>query len=497
MSPPAWRTPAILLITSPPQTDAATLKSSTADAVVAATGNEQIPLSVIATARPDLPVILLVDVDEQEELSLVAQGADQVLPSTASVGEIARTVRLAIARRSRNGSPRKPVPATPAFADAPQLQAIARLSGGIAHEFNNLLTVIAGNVEHLVQGLDESNGLREAASGIGSAAREAAVLTRQLLAFGRQQTLMLTPVDLNALIHDAMPLLRAALGDSVQVRTELASGLPMVRLDRDQMTEVLSNLAVTAADAMPAGGSFTILTDVHMVTDEERRIRPWLPDGRFLRIRLRDNGLGMEEQVLPHLFEPFFSGVPTTRGKGLAMSSVYGIVKQSGGYIWVDSRVNTGTTVTVLLPALETAARPASHDAAAKSKLRVLMVEDTDAVRHTLTTMLEWHGFTVASAGTAEEALAQARAGRFDVLLTDVALPEMSGPAFAAEFRALSPGTPVIFMSGYTANSIDPRDLDTPRAFLQKPFPVQMLVDRIHEMIAWATERRGGSSVVR
>ncbi|HEX5108987.1 MAG TPA: ATP-binding protein [Vicinamibacterales bacterium] len=491
MSPPSWKTPSVLLITVPPHFEAAALKASTADAIVLHVQQGDSPLDDIAAARPDLPLIVLEDVDEQGALPLIARGADYVLPTSASMPEIARAARFAIARRSRHD--RRPVSTQVAapFADAPQLQAIARLAGGIAHEFNNLLTVVEASVEQLVQGLPEQSGLRQAAEGIGTAAREATVLTRQLLAFGRQQTLIPAAIDVNRLVADASPVLRSTLGDGVLLTTELARDLAHVRVDRDQLMEVLSNLALTAREAMPGGGTFTVTTDMHAVTDEERRHRPWLPGGRFVRVRVTDTGLGMEEQALPHLFEPFFTANRTTRGKGLAMSSVYGVVKQSGGFIWADSRVNKGTTVTIILPPLEvaTVTRHEKPEKPARSAVRVLLVEDTDAVRQTLTGMLEWHGFTVTPASTAEEALEFARTLRFDILLTDVALPGKNGPELALEFRQISSGTPVIFMSGYSANSIDPHDLDTPRAFLQKPFPVQTLVDRIHEMLAWARER--------
>jgi two-component system cell cycle sensor histidine kinase/response regulator CckA len=493
MPPPAWKSPSVLLITTPPLFDAAALRASTADAIVIQATHGEVPLAALVAARDDIPVITLVDVDEQGALALVGQGADDVLPAAASMPEVASAVRYAIARRSRAPRPTGTSAQTgTTFPDAPHLQAIARLSGGIAHEFNNLLTVVEANVEQLHQGLPAQGMLREAADGISAAARQAAVLTRQLLAFGRQQTLLPSPLDVNAIVADASPALRRVLGDRVRVMAELGRDLPHVRVDRDQLMEVLSNLALTAQEAMPEGGTFTIVTDLHTVTDEERRHRPWLPSGRFVRMRVTDTGLGMEEQALPHLFEPFFTAHPAARGKGLTMSSVYGIVKQSGGFIWADSRVNKGTSVTILLPPLEPPAVANRHDKAeqpTRSLHRVLLVEDTDAVRQTLTSMLEWHGFSVTAASTAEEALEFARTLRFDLLLTDVALPGRSGPELAADFRKISAGTPVIFMSGYSANSIDPRDLDTPRAFLQKPFPMQTLVDRIHELIAWARER--------
>jgi signal transduction histidine kinase/ActR/RegA family two-component response regulator len=494
MSPAAWNTPSVLLITSRAHFDAVAVRASSADVIVMQTSpGDQLLASVIA-ARGDLPVIVLEDVDEAGALALIAQGADEVLPTTATMPTIAVAARFALARRSRTAASRTSVSqGAVSFPDAPHLQAIARLSGGIAHEFNNLLTVVEANVEQLRQGLPDPTDLRSAADGIAAAAREAAMLTRQLLAFGRQQTLMPAPVEMNALIGEAASPLRGVLGEGIQIITELARDLPSVRVDREQMLEVVSNLALTAREAMPEGGMFTVATDVHTVTDEERRHRPWLPGGRFVRLRVTDTGRGMEEQALRHLFEPFFAPSPsTTRGKGLTMSSVYGVVKQSGGYIWADSRVDKGTTVTILLPPHENGNghRVEKAEKPTRTAYRVLLVEDTDAVRQTLTTMLEWHGFAVTAASTAEEALEFARTLRFDLLLTDVALPGRSGPELAREFRQTSPGIPIIFMSGYSANSIDPRELDTPRAFLQKPFPVQTLVERIHEMLNWARERK-------
>jgi two-component system cell cycle sensor histidine kinase/response regulator CckA len=493
MSPPVSNNPSVLLITSRAKFDAAEVRASSADAVVVQTTEGDRLLALVLGTRPDLPIVVLQDVDEAGALALVADGADDVLRAEATVTEIVTAVRFAIARRQRT-VPRRTSSSQGAvsFPDAPHLQAIARLSGGIAHEFNNLLTVVEANVEQLRQGLPDPNDLRSAADGIAAAAREAAMLTRQLLAFGRQQTLMPSTTEMNTLIGDAAPSLRSVLGDTIQIITELSRDLPGVRVDREQMLEVLNNLAQTAREAMPGGGSFTVATDVHAVTDEERRHRPWLPAGRFVRLRVTDTGRGMEEHALRHLFEPFFAPSPSGRGKGLTMSSVYGVVKQTGGFIWADSRVDKGTTVTILLPPHENgvaAPRAERSEKPPRTAYRVLIVEDTDAVRQTLTSMLEWHGFSVTAASTAEEALEFARTLRFDLLLTDVALPGRSGPELAREFRQTSSGTPVIFMSGYSANSIDPRDLDTPRAFLQKPFPVQTLVERIHEMLTSARER--------
>lgn len=481
MPPSAWSSPSVLLLTSPWQPDAATLRACTADAIVMQASDAAGYIPQVVAARADLPLIVLADVNEEGALDLISSGASDVLGVSASMIEISRAVRHALARRTRP-QPRA-AKGAPTFQDAPQLQAIARLSGGIAHEFNNLLTVVEANVDQLQQGLPEQGAMRQAAEGISNAAKRAAALTRQLLAFGRQQTLMPAAVDVNAIVSDAAPVLRNAMGKSVRVITELASDLPQVRVDASQLTEVISNLAATALEAMPDGGIFTISTDTHVVSQEERRYRPWLPDGRFVRMRVSDTGLGIEEQALPHLFEPFFSANPSGRGTGLTMSSVYGVVKQSGGFIWADSHISQGTRVTILLPPLDAAQDARRQERQPRPSSRVLLVEDTDEVRHTLTAVLEMNGFAVTGAASAEEALDFARTLRFDVLLTDVALPGRSGPELANEFRQMSPGTPVLFMSGYTANSIDPRDLDTPRGFLQKPFSAQTLVERLNEML--------------
>jgi two-component system, cell cycle sensor histidine kinase and response regulator CckA len=482
MPPKSWSSPSVLLVSTPPRPDVAALRASTADAIVLYATEDAISLRDILAARPDLPLIVLADVSEADAVELIGQGADDVLPSAATMPQIAKSARHSMARRSRRErATAQSVART--FPNAPQLQAIARLAGGIAHEFNNLLTVVEANVDHLQQALTDEP-TRQSAEAIGIATRRAASLTRQLLAFGRQQTLITAAVDVNDIVADAAPVLRNAMGKHVRVVTELASDLPQVRVDAEQMTEVLSNLAATALEAMPHGGTFTIASDSYVVSDEERRNRPWLPSGKFVRLLVSDTGLGIEEQALPHLFEPFYSANGALRGTGLTMSSVYGVVKQSGGFIWVDSHVNQGTRVTILLPPLEASNGPATRaEKLHRAPSRILLVEDTDAVRETLTSILEMHGFSVTPACTAEEASEFARTLRFDLLLTDVALPGRSGPELARDFREMFPATPILFMSGHSANTMDPRDLDSPRSFLQKPFSGQTLVARIREML--------------
>jgi two-component system, cell cycle sensor histidine kinase and response regulator CckA len=475
-----------MVVTTPPQPEAEVVRAAAVDAVVLLGAGAVQHAAAIATLRPDLPLVVLADVDEPAALELLVI-ADDVLAAQATVPLVARAVRQAIARRRRRTAAVSTTHSHGDASDRPelrQLQAVGRLAAGLGHEFNNLLLVVSGNAELLHQRLPDGHQLKTAAEAITEAGRRAAMLTRQLLAFGRQQTLVPAPMDLNAVVSDAVPALRKAMGKYVQVLTELSPVLPQVRVDADQLKEVLSNLAATALEAMPVGGTFSIATDTYAVRESDRRGRPWLPPGEYVRLRISDTGLGVEEQALPHLFEPFFATKTGTRG-GLVLSSVYGVVKQSGGYIWVESAVSNGTTVTILLPPLSrlsaTPRPPAAHPAAQKPS--VLLVEDLDAVRDVLTTLLDMHGFDVASAGSAEAALELARSRAFDVLLTDVALPSQSGPDLAREIRLLSPGTAVLLMSGHPANAIDPRDLKDARGFLQKPFTASALVQRLHELL--------------
>jgi two-component system, cell cycle sensor histidine kinase and response regulator CckA len=491
MPPPSWTAPAVLLITGP-DIDTPALRSSTADAIALAAAPGGL-LEAVIGVRPDLPLVVVADVAERDVLHVLSRGADHVLPAGASMPEVALAARLAIARRAgaaQRHLQRGQRPAT--FHDAPQLQAVARLAGGLAHEFNNLLTVVVANLEQLEATLEaDAAGVRAALGGIGTAARQAAVLTRQLLAFGRQQTLMPSALDIVAEVAGLLPAMERAAGAGIRVVHEPASSPIHVRVDRAQLEDVLASLVTTAREAMMDEGIVTMATDVHEVTGEDRRRRPWLPEGRFARIRVVDTGPGLEDHALPHLFEPFFAPAPSTRRTGLAMSSVYGVVKQSEGFIWADSRRGAGTTVTILLPLIEAPARaPAAREPVSEAApVRVLLVEDTAAVREALSAMLAFHGFAVTAVDGAEEALARAQAESFDVLVTDVVLTGRSGPSLAAEFRQRAPGVPVILMSGYSASTLDMHDLETPRAFLQKPFPMRTLVDRIHELLAWSRSR--------
>jgi two-component system cell cycle sensor histidine kinase/response regulator CckA len=364
-----------------------------------------------------------------------------------------------------------------------RLHAVGRLAGGIAHDFNNLLLVITGQTERLTEGLRPGDPLLSAATAIAEAARRAASLTQQLLAFSQRQTLIARPLDLNEVITSLRDLLQSDLGTSVTLELDLGGGLPPVRADRTRIEQVLFNLTLNARDAMRGSGRLQISTDTVEVGDGMLTDLPWLRRGRFVRLRMRDTGVGISAEVQKHLFEPFFTTKSPGAGVGLGLASVYGIVKQSGGFVWLDGEPGIGACVTILLPPAEVAVEDvAPARTPVSTRPVVLLVEDEDAVRDLLTTVLQRGGFEVRAAGSAEAALAVD--GTFDVLLTDVVLPHMTGPELARVMRERLPNVRILFMSGYTGHAVlEDSDFDAGRAFIQKPFGSKALVERIRELI--------------
>ena len=451
--------------------------------------------------RVAVPVVVLADVSIADATSLITDGADDVLARQSSFDSVMRAAQHARARQRRS-SPRAemavPAPSTPTVHGTagpvdgsgaphprdsgpqdmpPQLQAVGRLAGGVAHDFNNLLQVISGNAESLIHELEPSDTRHGAAQAIVDAARRATSLTHQLMAFGRRQTLIATPIDLSALVNEALGHLRGRVGPGVSVSTELGTKLPQIQADRSQLLEVLSNLADNATEAMPDGGTLTIRTDAVEVGDVMRQARPWLKPGQYVRLSVSDTGAGIEAQALPHLFEPFFSTKPQWGGTGLGLSSVYGIIKQSGGFIWVESELGQGTCITVLLPVAATAAPSVGKG----PRGRVVLVEDDEGVRDLLEGVLTHYGFAVTAYPSAEAALGHSEP--FDLLLSDVLLPGLNGPELAREMKQRVPGLPVLLMSGDTGHVVDAKETD-PRGFLQKPFSAQTLVARVEELLA-------------
>ena len=373
-----------------------------------------------------------------------------------------------------------------------RMAALGRLAGGIAHDFNNLLLVVGGQIERLQSAGDSAAEKRAALDTIAAATDRAAMLTDQLLSFGRRQ--MLTPqvMDLGAFISDVEPPLQTRLGPAVQLIVHCDDTLPAIRADRPRLREVLWHLADNARDAMPAGGTMTLAVDqVTIDADHKARWSFLALGGTFVRLRAIDTGAGMNPEVMPHVFEPFFTTKGRGRGAGMGLASVYGIVKQSAGYVFVERTGAGGTCVTILLPGA-TAQEDAAHAApvhvpstAVPDRHRVLLVEDDMAVRELLLDVLTAHGFDVFAAETAEQAEVRAAAATFDLLLSDIDLPGMSGARLAASLMTRMPAMRIMLMSGYPDDGeIAQARLEGKAILLKKPFSTTALIDRIRQELS-------------
>lgn len=371
-----------------------------------------------------------------------------------------------------------------------QFEALGRLAGGVAHDFNNLLLVISGQVERLIDGLPPGDPLRHAVQAIERATERAATLTEHLLAFGRRQTLHARTVDLRDLLDEVGPRL-VDRDRSVRAVVRVVDRLPPVYADQLRLEQVLRSLFANARDAMPEGGEVVMTADLVHVDDEMRAGRPWLPlGGRWVRLRVEDSGPGIPASVLPRVFEPFFTTRRPGSGAGLGLSTVYGIVKQSDGFVWVDSVPGSGTCVTILLPPSATASRTVEREPpAAPAQPRVLLVEDQEGVRELLTTVLQRNGFDVVPAASGEAALDLAADAEFDILLTDIVLPGMTGLDLARRVRRQAPETHVLFMSGYTGDAIlDTAEFGGEASFIQKPFASKALIARLRALLLRADD---------
>ena len=355
-----------------------------------------------------------------------------------------------------------------------RLEAVGSLAGGIAHDFNNLLTAIGGYSEFLIGSFDPEDPRREDALEIARAADRAAALTRQLLAFSRRQVMRLEVLELATVVTDLETLLGRLLGEDVEVRTSAEPGC-FVEADRGQLEQVITNLAVNARDAMPGGGRLTIST---------RHVGH--AGVASVELAVSDTGTGMDADTLSHLFEPFFTTKDTSKGSGLGLATVYGIVAQSGGEVLVDSTLGEGSCFRVLLPL---AARPdaPAEIAATSTPLTtgtetVLLVEDEATIRHLVNEVLSRSGYTVLTAPAGAEAIGLLRANVVDLLLTDVVMPGMSGPDLARVATAERPGLRVLFTSGYT-NEPDELLTGPSAAFIGKPFSPTSLVAKVREVL--------------
>jgi PAS domain S-box-containing protein len=369
-----------------------------------------------------------------------------------------------------------------------KMEAVGQLSGGIAHDFNNLLGVIIGYSEILETRLPPEDPLHKECLQIKKAGQSAASLTRQLLAFSRQQVLEPRILDLNSIVRNVEKMLRRLIGADIDLKTTLDPAVGPIKADQTQIEQVILNLAVNARDAMPQGGKLMIETaNVDLDEDYARRHPPQL-SGAYVLLAVADNGTGMDAETQARIFEPFFTTKEVGRGTGLGLSTVYGVVRQSGGHIWVYSELGQGTTFKIYLPRAEQAVPVEKPTAGLTASLRgtqtVLLVEDEEALRELTRSLLEGSGYTVLEAERPEAAveIALRHDGPIHLLLTDMVMPGMNGRDLASNLARIKPDMKVVFMSGYTGFT-HPGLANSGGAFLPKPFTRSALLNKLHEVL--------------
>jgi PAS domain S-box-containing protein len=376
------------------------------------------------------------------------------------------------------------------FRQAQKMEAVGRLAGGVAHDFNNLLMVISGYTEVLLEHTGPEDPLQAKIEAIHQAADRASNLTRQLLAFSRKQLLELKVVDVNIVVRDMERLLRPLIGENIELSTRLAPELGRTRADAGQIEQVIMNLVVNSKDAMPTGGKITIQTANVDLDDDLRRECGYIRPGSYIMLSVSDNGHGMDEETQSRVFEPFFTTKEKGKGTGLGLSTVYGIVKQSGGYVLTQSALGQGATFRIYLPRVEDAAEPVGplpvSVIESGGSETILLVEDEESVRQLVRETLESKGYKILEAENGADALqlASQQASPIHMLITDVVMPGMSGRELATQLCAAWPKTKVLYLSGYTEDAIVHEGvLEAGTSFLQKPFTLQVLSRKVRDIL--------------
>jgi signal transduction histidine kinase/CheY-like chemotaxis protein len=425
---------------------------------------------------------------EEQLQKAYAQLEQRVEERTAELRTINESLQNEIAERKRAEEEKAALKEQ--FRQSQKMEAIGRLAGGIAHDFNNLLTVIKGYSELSLIKLKEGDPLKGNIEEIHRASQRAANLTRQLLAFSRRQILEMKVLDLNTILKDLDKMLRRVIGEDIELVTLFAEGIGRIRADPGQIEQMILNLTVNARDAMPNGGKLTIETSNIELDENYVRSHIAVKPGLYVMLSVSDTGVGMTPEVKERVFEPFFTTKEKGKGTGLGLSTVYGIVKQSGGNIWVYSEPGHGTTFKIYLPWVEEKAdalhRRDDPDILPRGSETVLLVEDDLSVRGLAVRVLRENGYNLLEAANGNEALrmAQEYAGEIHLLLTDVVMPQMGGKELADRIKPLRPDIKVLFTSGYTDNAIVHHGVLEPGTnFLQKPFSPASLAHKVREVL--------------
>jgi two-component system, cell cycle sensor histidine kinase and response regulator CckA len=444
-------------------------------------------LRIVRDQSSDLPFIFVSGtIGEERAIESLKNGAtdyvvkDHLASLVVKVNRALREAQERVDRRRAEDNLRQ----------AQKMEAVGRLAGGIAHDFNNLLTVINGYTELMLVGFPADHPLRGNAEEVLKAGNRAASLTRQLLAFSRKQVLAPAVLNLNGVVSHVERMLRRLIGEDIELIVSPGPALWNVRADPGQMEQVLLNLCVNARDAMPRGGTLILETANVSLDEHYTHEHPGATVGPHVLLAVTDTGIGMGPETLAHLFEPFFTTKDPGKGTGLGLSTVYGIVRQSGGSVWVDSAPGQGTTFKVYLPQVDqalTAAPPSPViDISRRGAETILLVEDSESVRKLMSSVLTHHGYRVLVAEDGDQALRTIGASQdiLHLLIADVVLPKMSGAEVAYLVTRARPGTKVLFTSGYTERgAVENGILESGMAFLPKPFSPDALARKVREVL--------------
>ncbi len=373
---------------------------------------------------------------------------------------------------------------------AQKMEAVGRLAGGVAHDFNNMLTVITSYCELMLGDLETGDRRRDDIEEILKAARGAATLTRQLLAFSRQEVIQPRPISVNAIVAGTEKMLKRVIGEDVELVADLAAEPATVMCDPGQLEQIVMNLVVNARDAMPEGGKLRIATTATSLDESTLREHPLAGPGRYVVLEVNDTGIGMDAATREHIFEPFFTTKEQGKGTGLGLATVYAIAKQVGGFVWVDSAPGAGSSFRVFFPSIDAAPSAVERNSAAelpRGTETVLLVEDATAVRTVIRQVLERLGYTVLDAADGQLALevAARHHGPIDLVVTDIVMPALGGRELAERLRQVRPDIRILYTSGYTDDAVVRNGvLDAEFVFMQKPFTPETLASKVREALA-------------